>query len=113
MLALLELEAELLCWDVDEADMEGLRVEEATEEAGTAGEKRGNPAGKDRGKVCVAAAESVAESERSEVDSGGTQPAGGALSAVESPCVKERRCGASEVEEEDDEEDVEEGRLPC
>lgn len=85
MLALLELEVELFCWDVDEADMEGLRDKEATEEVGTAGEKSGNPAGKDRGKVCVAAAESVAESERREVDSGWTQPAGGARSAAESP----------------------------
>lgn len=83
MLALLELE--LFCWDVVEADMEGLMAEEATEEAGTAGEKSGNPAGKDRGNVCVAAAESVAESERREVDSGGTQPVGGARSAAESP----------------------------
>ena len=82
---------------------------------GKEGEKRRKPAGKDRRKVWVAAAESVTESERREVDSGGMQPAGGALSPAESACVKERRCETSEEEEEDDEEeeDVDEGRPLC
>lgn len=41
-------------------ETEELTVEEATEDAVTLGLKSGNPPGKDRGKVCAAAAAAAA-----------------------------------------------------
>lgn len=60
-------------------ETDGLAAEEATEDAVTLGLKSGNPPGNEIGKVCAAAAAAaawtVADNERREVDSGGMQGA--------------------------------------